>query len=336
MNQVKKFIHNHEGIVLIAIFVVIIRIPNLYEPYWNSDEAIFSLQLALPLVWLKAALMGFSLLALGFFYGIVRLWFGRSRLGLYLTVGFGLLISIPLLGGNLASGEFLLMTLILGVIWLVLHLFSRRKYLRRPVLFALGWFGLAWLAAGLHHQAKTQYLLPIVPPTIILIGFLITERQQVKKVIAAVFLVTLILSFKSGYRFDSPITYYGRFLAMATHRIDQATYDRSFNPKMDQMKAVAKWLSSHTSPKERVFVLGDEPQIYALSGRSPVAWLTDKDTLQKLKAVSPTYMVDVLHQQADFPELYTLLASDYIPAERIGTAIIYRRWPSLSPGSVVK
>jgi len=41
MKKAKVWIEKHEGLILIILLVVILRIPSLYEPYWYGDEGIY-------------------------------------------------------------------------------------------------------------------------------------------------------------------------------------------------------------------------------------------------------------------------------------------------------
>lgn len=140
----KEFVHANEGIILIMILVVVLRIPNLFEPYWYGDEGIYLAvgqamrhgitlykeiidhktpliyywsALAYSLVWLKVFLMSLSLIALGFFYALTLRFFDSRRLGLVVTLVYALLTTLPALEGNIANGELFLMPFILAGMW---------------------------------------------------------------------------------------------------------------------------------------------------------------------------------------------------------------------------
>lgn len=120
---------------LLVGFVIVLRIPSLFEPYWYGDEAIYltlgeAVRQGLvlyrdifdhkpPLVYLLAAIGGslfwfkFILLvwhaaSVVLFWKLVEKFFVKRKAVLFASVIFALLTTIPLLEGNLVNSELLM------------------------------------------------------------------------------------------------------------------------------------------------------------------------------------------------------------------------------------
>lgn len=164
--KIESWIHTHETVFWVCIVAAILKIPSLFEPYWYGDEAIYlTLGQALrkgewlyrdifdhkpPIIyWLSAAvggnlfwfkLMGMAVCVLtiiGFYQLLKRL--NISKIGVPLLV-FGLLITLPVIEGNIVNAELLFL---LPVVWAFFLGIKPKNY--KHVLLAGGLFGLATL-----------------------------------------------------------------------------------------------------------------------------------------------------------------------------------------------
>lgn len=136
-------IHLPAWLITLLVIVFLLRIPNLFEPYWYGDEAIYLAvgqgitnglmlyeeiydnkppmiylfaALAGNVFWFKAILVFWSLAAIILFWNLVKTLFPTSgKLVVYSTIIFALLTTLPLLEGNIANAEnFLILTTILS------------------------------------------------------------------------------------------------------------------------------------------------------------------------------------------------------------------------------
>jgi hypothetical protein len=158
MKKILQWIEKNEFIVLTMLFVSILRIPSIYEPYWYGDEGIYLvLGQALragevwyrdihdnkpPLLYLIAAITGnvmwFRLFLL--FWSLVTVWavytlikrFVKNRWGVWLgTIGFAIFTTLPTMEGNIANAEiFMILPTVLGVL-----LLTRTKRTARDFFF---------------------------------------------------------------------------------------------------------------------------------------------------------------------------------------------------------
>ncbi|MCX6817001.1 MAG: hypothetical protein NTZ93_03985 [Candidatus Beckwithbacteria bacterium] len=176
----QKFVHwieKNEGLILILLLVIILRIPSLYEPYWYGDEGIYlTLGQALrkglvwyrdihdnkpPMLYLVAAMAGnlfyFRLILLVWFEATVVAFFRLMQLMLpgkkaawywstLMMIGL-----ITLVEGNIANAEiFMALPTIIGL----LLVFGGRRLLAAGCFFSMAFlfkvpagfdFGAVWL-----------------------------------------------------------------------------------------------------------------------------------------------------------------------------------------------
>lgn len=143
LHQLKEYLVLHEGIILILCFLVLLRIPNLFEPYWYGDEAIYltigqsmryGLRLYAEIIDHKTPLIYyFAMVPSQFWFRILTIsWMSISTLLFFSltkhlkigivqryvsTILFVLLTTLPWLEGNIPNGELFVMGLILMGSW---------------------------------------------------------------------------------------------------------------------------------------------------------------------------------------------------------------------------
>jgi 4-amino-4-deoxy-L-arabinose transferase-like glycosyltransferase len=174
MQRLWKFIHEHEWLFFTLVAVMVLRIPNVWEPYWYGDEGIYLVvgqaleygrqlyaeiidhktpliywvaQVAFTLTNLKLVLVFVSLGIVTIFYFLSRLLHGDKNPWFYRLsfISFALLTTLPALEGNILNGEILLMPFVLlGVMWFW-HLLHSPKTQVWEWLVAGSFFGLAVL-----------------------------------------------------------------------------------------------------------------------------------------------------------------------------------------------
>jgi hypothetical protein len=133
----------HLGLVLVLLALIVLRVPNFFEPYWYGDEAIYlTIGNALnqgeklyaeivdhktPLIYYLARVpdqIGFRWLLLGWmlvtttlFYSLAHHLFKKSWLATLATTVFMLFTTLPWLEGNIPNGElFVLGFVLLGAV----------------------------------------------------------------------------------------------------------------------------------------------------------------------------------------------------------------------------
>lgn len=161
LKKLFNWIEKNEGLILILLLVIILRLPSLYEPYWYGDEGIYLvLGQALrkgfvwyrdihdnkpPLLYLVASLAG----TVFYFRLILIIWFGFTVTVFYRLMQvilpknkscwyFSTLVMIfltTITEGNIANGEiFMILPILIGIL-LVLQ---RKQWFLAGTMFALG------------------------------------------------------------------------------------------------------------------------------------------------------------------------------------------------------
>lgn len=210
MPKVKEFLlklHAPTWLGVLVAFLLILRIPSFFEPYYYGDEMIYMTLgqgirrgIALysqlhdnkpPLIYLLAALAGnlfwfkvllatFNVASVIFFWKLVGTLFPKKeKLHQISTAIFGLLTTLPFLEGNTVNAELLMVTFTLAGFWMI--------FTRKPVFIAGALFGLAAL-----FKIPAAFEFPVV-----LIYWLFTTNFKFKKAVLLTlgFLAPLVLSF---------------------------------------------------------------------------------------------------------------------------------------------
>lgn len=150
--KIKRFLERHEVLILLLCFHLLLRIPNLFEPYWYGDEGIYltignSMNQGLklyaetvdhktPLIyyfafsgsqfWFRMILLGWMTMAIvGIYTFIKRIGF-RVTERIIATALFIFLTTLPWLEGNIPNGELF----VIGFIAIALYAFSETSLLK--------------------------------------------------------------------------------------------------------------------------------------------------------------------------------------------------------------
>lgn len=149
---IKKFLLQYEGLILLLSFLLLLRIPNLFEPYWYGDEAIYltvgnglrhGLRLYAEIIDHKTPLIyyfamapsqfWFRMLTISWMIATTILFFHftkalkfRIRSQYISTFLFVIFTTLPWLEGNIPNGELFVM----GFIMLGAWIFSQTNYFR--------------------------------------------------------------------------------------------------------------------------------------------------------------------------------------------------------------
>ncbi len=161
-------IHIPHWLTLLLALVIILRIPNLFEPYSYGDEMIYLTlgegarqgltfykdihdnkppllyylaAIAGSLFWFKVMLLFWSLLTIVFFWKLCRLIQSNDRLSLIATIIFAIFTTIPLFEGNIANAE----NFMIGCSVLAFYLLFQKNLTKQKLVFSGIFFGLATL-----------------------------------------------------------------------------------------------------------------------------------------------------------------------------------------------
>jgi len=218
----------------------------------------------------------------------------------------------------------------------LVFLFLKRKKLSPPALLVSVWFLFSLFAALLSERPYPHYLIQVLPAFSLLTGLIFTTESKLTKNLS-LFLLALpalaVIIFH--FRFYPVWPYYQNFLAYATGFKNRENYLGFFDWRVNRTYRVARFLVERNSSRDKIFIWGDEPSIYALTrllpvGRYLVAYhIVDfngyQETIARLTLEPPRYLVWMTSEKRPFPELKAFLKQNYALEEAIGDALIFHR-----------
>lgn len=219
----------------------------------------------------------------------------------------------------------------LGLGLVILYMF--RKKLSGSFLFAAAWLIFSLFAATLSATPNPHHLIQVVPSVSLLIGVLLASQSIEQPLpIIPLFLFSLsIVYFQFAYQ---PIaSYYQRFLLFNGGQITKEEYFAGFDKNATRNYEIAQYLLTSSNEREKVFVWGDSPTIYALSKRLPPTkylsaehinrFSTQDAVFDSLVKTKPKFVI-TLPSAPDFPSLEILLQSEYLLIDSLDGAQIWK------------
>lgn len=213
-------------------------------------------------------------------------------------------------------------------------LFCLRKKLPNFFILCVLWFSFSMFGATLSARPYAHYLLETAPSLSLILAFLAIKTKIWEKTIILGVVATLIIGIAYfRFWFYSPITYYQNFIDFAFGFQTKTQYFNRFNPSVNRNYKVSDYLSSRTKNSDRIFVWGDEPFIYALSRRLPAGRYTvayhvidfrgQAETATALASQKPIFIVKIIGEKKQFPEMDKIIEKDYKLIATIDDADIY-------------
>lgn len=222
-------------------------------------------------------------------------------------------------------------------------LFIFRKKISKPFLFATLWLLFAAFGAFLSERPYPHYIIQVVPAISLLIGILIVypKLEQSLSILPLSLVLFGMVYFKFWYY--PTISYYSNFINFVVKQ-DKNSYFNYFSDKTKRNYNIAKFLLESSSKEDRVFVWGDSPTIYTLSGRLPhIKYVADyhiKDfsdadyILESINEKMPLFVI-IMPDSEPFRDLNHYLRDNYLFIDEIDGANIWKRVdPSLLKASI--
>ncbi len=224
-----------------------------------------------------------------------------------------------------------LLTLALIISLLRLH---AKKTISTSLLFVGSWFASSVFALTLSERPYPHYLIIAVPSLALLVGFATTlknESQFLPYPLFAIFAAVLVI-FK--FQYYSVFPYYQNFLAFALGQKSQEQYFDQFDHRTNRNYRIARFLTESASPKSKIFVWGNDPEIYVLSKLLPatrfVALYHIEERRAEEKVISglannPPKFIILTASALLWPQLAALLGSEYTLVRQEENTQIYLR-----------
>lgn len=248
-------------------------------------------------------------------------------------------------GGQEKAGFWSNQLLWRGVILMIIlaGVFFKRKFFlkKKPFLLVFLWLILAVFGAFLSSRPYPHYLLQVVAPLLLILGFLISFIGQKK--LRGYFWVGLIpvgllVAGFSFYRFYTyPVWgYYQNWGQFVLGKKSQEAYFNWFDDRTWRNYQTADFINQVLPPGEKIFVWGDEPNLYALSRRLPVGRYTVayhirdldryREVLTALEKKPPKIIIYDRGYPHSFGALLNFLASQYLPIRQFGSLEVWYRF----------
>lgn len=291
----------------------------------------------------------------------------RGLLGdaLYATVGYN--------RGYVATGQTehaAIVSILTLVVPLALLLCGLYLYLSHPAQAFMGAWASVWLALALtgalaSGRSYPHYFLQAVPPLAVALALaceawcvggrasggagsrgLEIPARRLRRVLWSLLVAWTVLVPAASFAalaHEAPhaapgsdqVGYYGHFWLYLTGRLQPTAYGNDMDPRVERNVAVAKYLAAHPLAPRRVYVWGNAPWIYYLSGYEHAARFLSAyynppipggmaQTLRQLQREPPPYVVVIEPPTPADAGIAHFLAQRYHAVRRIDNAVVYR------------
>ena len=215
---------------------------------------------------------------------------------------------------------------------LVLFL-NKKRLSKKFILFSL-WTLFTLFAITLSERPYPHYFIQTLAPLSLLLGmlFLETSFEQVLVILPITLSVFVPVFYK--FYFYPTSSYYIKFVQFATKKITQEQYFSTFSPNVNRNYALAQFLATSSTKKDRVFMWdSDSAAVYAMAKRLPsikytvpyhVADFSNKKIVAEQLNTNPPKFI-ILTTELKFSEISTLLSKRYLMIQQIDNANIYTR-----------
>jgi hypothetical protein len=229
----------------------------------------------------------------------------------------------------------------MAVLWIAaIALVARWRALTAEVRLMVAWLALAMLGSLAGGHLSWHYFIQAMGPLAVLAALALV-RFRLPRSVAVAAAAGIVIPVVAWWAFDLTA--------------DPLTYD--FSPPVPQHQAVSSYISSHTTPSDRVFIWGDWPALYVESDRvmagrfpgflrgfergadvPPNNWDTAPEVwplLQTdLETNPPALIVDTSaagwsdfsqYPMRNYPVLAEMVAAHYHPVATVDGVVIYAR-----------
>lgn len=216
-------------------------------------------------------------------------------------------------------------------------LFLKRKVFDKTLVFLLIWFDFALLGTLIGGRGFNHYLIQVVASLSLLLALPVLKLKRVEILTSVLAFFVFILVFYFGsFTYQRTFSYYNNFLSYALGIKSEDQYRGWFDKKTPRQYQVAEFLQTKVKNSECIFIFGDEPQIYLLSGLCPTTRFVatyhldfashfKSEALSQILENPPTYVVQINKTPTSFNELTRLLIQRYRPLYQIDDAQIWQR-----------
>ncbi len=127
-------------------------------------------------------------------------------------------------------------------------------------------------------------------------------------------------------------TYYENFIKFAAHQQSQNQFFANFDSRTPRNYEVARFLTQSARPGDKLFIWGDDPELYALSKLTPatpyvaayhVAYYRKFDEVAQILSTTPPRFIVTTQNLSSFPALITILDQIYVKVTQVDQTRVY-------------
>lgn len=206
-------------------------------------------------------------------------------------------------------------------------LYFKRKKLDKVFTLATIWLLFSLFAITLSERPYPHYLLQAAAPVALLIAILVGYKTRFQTLAVIPLTLALFVPVYFKFYYYPTFSYYTRFLQFATNRISKDQYFDKFDNQVNTNYQIAQFIKTSTTPKDKVFILGNSSNIYALSHRLPPTkyvaeyhifeFSTKAEVLKTLTIHKPVIIAISRPEEGNWQEIKSLLARNYFPLNSI-------------------
>ena len=230
--------------------------------------------------WFHSLLMASCFLLLGFFLPLVisMLYFVlNGALGDFIQATF--FGNIDYVGWDNSLFGIPQGLLVLKIILLFTTLFfiiKKQSLFSKPALFICLWIAFSLFNSYFSGRPYTHYSLVLIPSFCLLAGMLIESNTFLSrvKVFIGILIVLILFFFQFQTSMMRTYLYYQNAYNFITNKESIVDYQTFFDQKTPRDYALANFITTHTTPTDKVFIWGNDPQIYVLSHKLPIGKYT--------------------------------------------------------------
>lgn len=175
-------------------------------------------------------------------------------------VGYGNEFFIP-------QGLLILKLSILGIF--SLFVFWKRKNISKNILFIIIWFAFSLFSVFFSQRPYSHYLIMLIPSFSLLIGAAIYAKKF-QKIILAITLLIVYLIINNTFNLETKITdHYKNLYYFCSDKKDLANYQAFFDQGVPRDYEVARYLRLNTNKNDKVFIWGNNAQLYKMINKTP-------------------------------------------------------------------
>lgn len=256
-----SFLFKIVGIFDFAAFFVFLLILNLPKDIKNLKK-IFYNQVRFLLPFVFGFIFPIIVFALFFLFN------GLTTFKYFLEASFVQNVGYVGYANMLIIPQGLLIFKLLLLLLFSLFLLIKRGVFSRTTLFILIWFAFSLFNAFFAGRSYTHYVLVLIPSFSLLIGLLFWEKKYQFPLIA-IFIISFYLILTNFSFYGKTFFYYQNFFNFLTEKKTVAQYRGFFDRKTPVDYELAQFIRAKTTKDERVFIWGNNAQVYALSGKLP-------------------------------------------------------------------